>query len=265
MNAEKPLMRLFSITRLLLLLLSFPILFFSCDKQTLENFQNEPLSDYLPVQTGKYITYRVDSLIFTNFGRDQETHSYLIKHVISAQITDNLGRPSYRVYRYTNDTTVSGPWIPTGSYFITPLNGSIELIEDNLRVIKMHLPISDNSTWKGNKYLAPNPYNTLYNFSNDDDMQDWDFQFDTEDSTFSYGGYNYSSVCNVEEDNESFNVPINNPSAYASYTRAVERYSKNIGLIFRDFTMWEYQPNTGGGGGGYQVGFGIKMWMVDHN
>src|SRR5574338_1477326 len=228
MNAEKPLMRSCSISRLLLWAL-LPFLFFSCDKQTLENFQNEPLSDYMPVQVGKYITYRVDSLVFTNFGRNQETHSYLVKHIIDAQIPDNLGRPSFRVFRYTNDTTASGPWIPTGSYFITPLNGDIELIEDNLRFIKMHLPISDNTTWKGNKYLARDPYNSLYSFSNDDDMQDWDFQYDTEDSTFSYGGKNYSSVCNVEEANESFNVPINNPNAYASYTRAVERYSKNIG------------------------------------
>ncbi len=263
MNAESPLMRSQFLNRILLLVL-LPVLFFSCNKQTLENFQNEPLSDYLPLQAGKYITYRVDSLVFTNFGRNEETHSYLVKHIIDAQITDNLGRPSYRVFRYTNDTTASGPWIPTGSYFVTPLKSDIEVIEDNLRFIKLHLPISEKTKWKGNKYLSPSPYSTLYSFSNDDDIQDWDYQFDTEDSTFSYGGKNYSSVCSVEEANESFNVPITNQAAYASYTRAVERYSKNIGLIFRDYTMWEYQPYTGSGGG-YQVGFGIKMWMVDHN
>ncbi len=113
-------MRSYSMFRLLFWAF-IPLLFFSCDKQTLENFQNEPLSDYIPLQTGKYITYRIDSTVFTNFGRNEETHSYLVKHVIDAQIPDNLGRPSYRVFRYTNDTTASGPWIPTGSYFITPL------------------------------------------------------------------------------------------------------------------------------------------------
>lgn len=257
-------MRSYPVTGLLLWAL-LPFLFFSCDKQTLENFKNEPLSDYLPLQVGKYITYRVDSLIFTNFGRNEETHSYLVKHTIEAQIQDNLGRPSYRVFRYTNDTNASGPWIPTGSYFITPLNNSVEVIEDNQRFIKLYLPISDKTTWKGNKYLAPNPYNTLFSFSNDDGMQDWDYQYDTENSTFSYEGNNYNNVISVEEANESFNVPIANPGAYASFTKSIERYSKNTGLIFRDFTMWEYQPNTGGGGGGYQVGFGLTMWMVDHN
>lgn len=256
-------MRFVSISRLLLLA-AIPLLLFSCTKQTLEDFQNEPLSDYIPLQTGKYITYRIDSTVFTNFGRDEETHSYLVKHVIDAQIPDNLGRPSYRVFRYTNDTLASGPWVPTGSYFITPLTADIEVIEDNLRFIKMHLPILDGNSWKGNAYLPSDPYNSLYSFSNDDDMQDWDYTYDTADSSFSYGGYTYNNVCNVEEDDESFNVPITNTDAYASYTRAVERYSKNIGLIYREYTMWEYQPNTGGSSG-YQVGFGITMWMVDHN
>ncbi len=31
------------------------------------------------------------------------------------------------------------------------------------------------------------------------------------------------------------------------------------------YEMWEYQPNTGGSGGPYKTGFGITMWMIDHN
>lgn len=263
MNAGKPLMRSLSLSRIILLVL-LPAILFSCNKQTLEDFQNEPLSDYMPLQVGKYITYRVDSLIFTNFGRDEETHSYLVKHVIDAQITDNLGRPAFRVFRYTNDVDGSGRWEPTGSYSITPLKDRIEVTEDNLRFIKLLLPLSDKTTWKGNKFLGPSPYSTLFSFSNDDDMQDWDYQYNMDDTNFSYEGKSYSDVCTVEEADESFNVPINNPAAYASYTKAEEKYSKGIGLIYRDYSMWEYQPNTGSSGG-YRVGFGIKMWMVDHN
>ena len=49
------------------LLAIFSISFFSCSNKT-EPFVSEPLSDYIPLQTGKYITYRLDSLVFTNFG-----------------------------------------------------------------------------------------------------------------------------------------------------------------------------------------------------
>ena len=36
----------------------------SCEKET-EEFQTEALSDYVPLQTGKYITYRIDSVRYS--------------------------------------------------------------------------------------------------------------------------------------------------------------------------------------------------------
>ena len=238
-------------------------IFFSCTKKT-ETFQTEPLSNYIPLIAGKYITYEVDSTVFTNFGRNTAIHKYQVKHVIDALITDNLTRPSFRVFRYIRDSAGTQSWIPNGSYFITPLADQYELIEDNLRFIKLHLPVRDDNSWKGNKYLPPDPYGPLYNFSNDDAMDDWDFYFDTFEPAFSFGGKNYTNVYSIEEANESINVPITNPTAYASKTRSVEKYSKNIGLVYREYEMWEYQPNPGGPSP-YKTGFGIKMWMIDHN
>jgi hypothetical protein len=31
-------------------------------------------------------------------------------------------------------------------------------------------------------------------------------------------------------------------------------------LVFKELIMWDYQPNSNG-----KTGFGIKMWMIDHN
>src|SRR5258705_4060912 len=107
---------------------------FSCSKKT-EEYTSAPLSDYYPLATGKYITYRVDSTIFTNFGRATQIHSYQVKHLIADQLIDNLGRPTYRVFRYVRDTAGTQSWQPNGSYFITPLGQSIEVVENNLRVI----------------------------------------------------------------------------------------------------------------------------------
>ena len=236
---------------------------FSCNEK--EEFQTEPLTDYIPLAKGKYITYRLDSMVFTSFGRTTEIHRYQVKHTVDSLITDNLGRPSYRVYRYLRDSLGIQPWQASGSYLVTPLSDQVEIVENNLRFIKLHLPVRDGNSWKGNKYLPPNPFASLYNFSNDDNMEDWDYFFDGESSAYSYGGQNYTNVYSVEEIDESFNVPITNPSAYAARSRAVERYSKDIGLVYKDFELWEYQPNPGGSGGPYKIGFGIKMWMIDHN
>ena len=259
-NSEKPLMR--SIRLLLFLAIALSV--FSCTKKT-DTLTTDALSDYIPLTPGSYITYRVDSLVFTNFGRNEETHKYQIKHVIDSQIADNMDRPSYRVYRYIRDSAGTESWQPAGSYFITPLAEQVELIEDNLRFIKLHLPITDGFSWKGNSYLPQDPYGSQYNFSNDDNMPDWDFRIDGELSQFSFDGNDYPNTLSIEEDDESYNYPIVDPTSYASRTRAVEKYSKGVGLVYRDYQLWEYQPNTTGTGGPYKTGFGITMWMIDHN
>src|SRR5690349_18151376 len=125
------------------------------------------------------------------------------------------------------------------------------------------MPMTIDFSWKGNKYLPYKPYGSLYGFSNDDEMQDWDFNYNKLEPSISYLGNTYTNVYTVEEVDESLNVPITNPNFYALKNRAVEKYSKNIGLVYREYEMWEYQPGTGGGS--YKTGFALKMWMIDHN
>src|SRR5688572_4497411 len=130
----------------LILFTAFIIL--GCSKT--EEFQTEQIADYVPLVKDKYITYRLDSTVFTNFGRTTEIHSYEEKHVVDAQITDGLGRPSFRIFRFTRDIGQQN-WTSAGSYFITPLNNTLELIENNLRFVKLALPLTVTNTWKGNR------------------------------------------------------------------------------------------------------------------
>lgn len=255
-------MRLLSIFRLSLLAIVISS-FFSCNEK--EEFITDNINDYIKLTPGKYITYRLDSLVFTGFGRIIEIHRYQVKDQIDALVTDNIGRPSYRVYRSIRDSLGLTPWQEAGTYLITALPDQIELLEDNLRFIKLHMPMKDGFSWKGNKYLSANPYSSKFNFSNDDNMGDWDFYYDGQSSSFSYRGNNYSDVFSVEEVDEAFNVPITSPTSYAAKSRSVEKYSKGIGLVYREYELWEYQPNTSGSGGPYYTGFGIKKWMIAHN
>jgi hypothetical protein len=265
-NTEKPLMRIFSLTRILpWVLLSFII--FSCAKKT-EIYQTESISDYLPTVVGKYITYRIDSTVYPNFGTTTEVHSHQMKFVVDAQITDNLGRPSFRIYRYIRDTAGTQSWAPvynTSTLLITPTSSQIELVEDNLRFIKLHAPMTDGFSWKGNAYLPYDPYGSIYQFANDDEMQDWDFNYDKFENSLSYLGNNYSNVYTIEEDDESLNFPVINSNSYGYKNRAVEKYSKNLGLVYREYQMVEHQPPNLVNPFPYNIGFGIKMWMIDHN
>jgi hypothetical protein len=238
------------------------LILFSCSKKT-EEYITEPLSDYMmTLQAGKYITYRLDSLVFTNFGRNTEIHRYQVKHQVDAQITDNQGRPAYRVFTYLRDSAGTQPWTPNGSYFITPLANQVEVTEDNFRFIKLHLPIKEGFEWMGNKYFPEEPYISMYDFSNDGNIKDWTFYYDVFEPSYAYRDKNYTDVITVEQRDEG--GPVTDPLNYTSLTRSVEKYSKNIGLIYRKYELWEYQPNTSGPSP-FKIGFGIVMWMIDHN
>ena len=230
-----------------------------------EELVTDNVTDYMLMTPGKFITYRLDSLIFTNFGRTIETHRYQVKEQVDALITDNLGRPSYRVFRYIRDSAGLTAWQPSATYYVTPLADQVETVEDNLRTIRLHMPVRNNFNWKGNRYFPNEPYSPQYPFNNDISIQEWDFYYDGDATNFSYRGYNYSDVYTVEQIDESSNVPITSTNSYASRTRAVEKFAKNIGLVYREYELWDYQPNTGLPGGPYYTGFGIRKWMIDHN
>src|SRR4051812_34002609 len=118
-------------TRLSLLALIFGWILAPGCKRATEEITSEPLSDYMPLEVGKYITYRLDSTVFTSFGTNVEIHSYQEKNVVDAQFKDLLDRPSYRVLRYLRDAAGTGPWTQAGSYYITPAGQTMEVIEHN--------------------------------------------------------------------------------------------------------------------------------------
>jgi hypothetical protein len=235
---------------------------FSCTEKT-EEFPTEPLSDYLPLIPGKYITYRIDSLTLTDFGKSLETHSYQVKHIVDSEITDNLGRPSFRIYRLLRNADGTGEWVNNGTYFITPFFDRIEVIEDNLRFIKLHAPLREGYNWKGNSYLHTDPY-PANKFTLADYMKKWDYNYDSFNSSVDVNGIEYNDVWTVEQEDYDQNYPVTDPSRPGGKIRAVENYAKNIGLVYREYMIVEYEPNTTGPDPYYR-GFGITMWMIDHN
>jgi hypothetical protein len=251
-------------TRLLILLTILVSSFVSCSEKKEDWVAAEPITDYLPLTEGKYITYRVDSLVPNpSFNTTMEIHSYQVKHVVDVKFTDNLGRPSYRIFRYINNANATGNWQASGSYFITPLTNSIESVEQNLRFIKLVNPMREGFEWKANAYLPNNPFQSMgYSISIDDAMGAWESTYDLFESSTQINGQTYNDVWTVEQVDQSEGDPVQYPSSYANRARFVEKYSKNIGLVYRQMLLWEYEVN---GSKPAYSGFGITMWMIDHN
>jgi len=249
--------------------------FFSACSKT-ETISTLSINELIPLQVGKYITYRLDSLVFVNVGKTQEIHKYRIKHLIESKTTDNLNRPAWLVRTYINDTLGSGPWVPSGVYIITAVDKRVEVNENNLRVIKIQLPAKEGFSWKGNTYLPNRPYNPDYPISIDGNMSLWDFTYDIIDTKQRIGTADIENVTTITHINESENYPLIKDTSFASRELSLEKYAKNIGLVYREFELWENQPRPKTVKTGFpprdtivfdpvRIGFGIKMWMVDKN
>ncbi len=243
------------------------LLFLVACKRTTETLETMSLSDLLPASKGKFITYRVDSLVFDN--NTPVTKRYQFKHSFDSLATDNLNRPMWIVNTFINDSLASGPWIQRGQYTITLLDKQAEVNENNLRVIKVKLPVKENFTWPGNIFLPDRPYNSYgTNFS----IDLWDFIYTSVSSSEKIGPFNLTDVTTIIQADESRGVPVVDRTKYASQERSIEKYAKGIGLVYREHYVWENQPNERSSGtppvttfDPRYVGFGIRMWMVARN
>lgn len=229
----------------------------SCNKK--EQFSSAQLTEFMNLEVGKFIRYRLDSTKFINFGQKDTVLKYQAKEVIDAAITDNLGRPGWRVIRYLSDTTGTSPWTPSATYMIIPSRESVEVVENNLRFQKLRLPVTEGFNWKGNTAIDTYSSNSEVRY-----LDDWDYTY--EDVSNSFTVWNNKVVDNtitVNQRDETIGTP-SDPSLFSERNFSKEVYGEGIGLIYRDFLHWEYQP-TNGQNPGYKIGYGIKMVMIDHN
>lgn len=226
------------------------------------------LTDFwTPLQVGKYVTYRLDSLNFYFYGQLDTVTSYLAKDSVEDSLIDGAGNRAYFVVRYLSDTTGSN-WVTNETYTVTPSTQKIEMTESNLRFIRLAWPIDNGFSWSGNSYLPYAPYQGYFDFSDDSHLTlgSWTYTYQNVNKAYTAGSMKFDSTISVLQVNDSINVPINNPNAFASRTYWYETYAKHVGLVYRHTEMWEYQPPTPDGTqSGYKIGFEVTMKVVDHN
>lgn len=240
----------------LLLILIAAVIFNACKKST-DTLAIASVSEYYPLQVGKYITYNLDSTIFINFGTAQAIVSYQVKHQVDALITDNLGRPAYRIIRFIRKTAAN-PWVPDNTFMAVRTDFAVEFIENNMRFLKLKAPVRNGYTWKGNTYIDTRSLNSTVKY-----LDDWDYTYDSVNVKQTLGSFILDSTLKVDQRNETIGNP-RDPNSYSEINFGAEKYAKGLGLVYRNFLHIEYQPPTPGNGG-YRQGYGVKMTMIDHN
>ena len=254
-----------------LLPLSILLVLAGCTKET-EEFTTESVNNYFPLQTGKYIVYQLDSTVFPQSGRKEEVHVYQEKLEVTAQLADNEGRTTFRLDRFVRDSAGNNTWTNAGAIFVTPLEKQIEVVSDNLRVLRLIAPLTEGNTWKAFRYISSGttdnpegPYQSLFEFNDDNHihLNDWELTYGAQNETITLNNQTIDSVVTVNGPDEAANAPVTDKNSFGSRTYVVDKYAKNIGLIYQELVMWEYQPNPNGTP--FKVGFGVKRSMIDHN
>ena len=198
----------------------------ACKKET-DNVNFDYGYNYYPSDSGTYVIYKVDSIIYNDFDplHLRRYASMYLKEVVSDTFTDNLGRNARMIERFTTDD-LTHPWVFDRMWYFIKNPTNVEQVEDNIRYIKLTFPITLDNAWRGNKYneLKHFPFTDLkYNTTN----FDWNYTVTSINTSYINGTIHSDSTLIVLQAADSSRV-------HKVYSE--ERYAKNIGLVYKE--LW---------------------------
>lgn len=209
--------------------------------------------NYVPDDSGSYVIYRVDSVLYNDFDNSRRYSTVYLKEKIGEQFTDNLGRTAKKILRYYSDTMTT-EWELFNVDYLIKTDLVAERVEDNLRYIKMVFPNDVNKKWLGNKLItAPPPY--IIDTSNYY-LNDWKYTIKNRDLYYDNGIKIFDSTLLVSQ--------IQDSSAITK-TYSVERYARSVGLVYRELWIVVGQINIGAPWEDRaEKGFILRQYAIDY-
>jgi hypothetical protein len=244
------------IYNLILILVALQV---SCTKQD-EILDTEKIKDYYPLQIGKYITYTLDSTVYINLGTKKEIRNYVVQDKVDSLITDNVGRPSYKIKRMIRSNTNNSQWLYLTSFLLTPDSMRIEMVQDNQRYLKMIEPIRNGFGWNGHSFINTTSFPELQY------LDQWRYEYQDVKMPKQYNSLSFPETITIEQRSDTLGNP-NNKAFFFEVNVAKEVYAKKVGLVFKEFLHEAWQPpNTNSPNGYYESNsYGIKLTVIDHN
>ncbi len=104
---------------------------------------------YYPTQTNSYNIYNVDSIVYDLLLEDTTVYRFQIKEEIAEPFIDNQGDTALKINRYKRqDSTFQ--WSLSDVWSLKKTNQNIQKVEENIRLIKLALPVSLPKIWNAN-------------------------------------------------------------------------------------------------------------------
>ena len=213
------------------IILLFAVCFYSCkkDKQPPEDMGY----NYFPNQVGRYVVYDVDSIYYDNASLNPNTHlakvdtvKFQLKEKIQSIYYDNSNRPAIRLERYIklHSDTISYaqmPWTLRNVWAENRTSTTAEKVEENIRYIKLAFPVTSSQTWDGNAQNTLGTMNYTYNYF---------------DIPSKINNFNFDSTLQVAQLDMSTAI---------SKQYYIEKYVRNVGLVYKLIIDIQSQPYTG--------------------
>ena len=191
-------------TKRILSFASVLLILAACKKET-ATLPVSPVGDYFPLEIGKYITYDLDSTVFTNFNQTLTVRHYQAQYRVEDSTTDNPGNTGFVINRYLRSDSTK-PWEIDNVFTAFPASKSIEYVQDNLRFIKLMGPVTNGFSWQGNSYLAYDPYRD-YVFANPAFMEDWNYTYENVNQPMTINSKDFENTITVFEVADSTGTP----------------------------------------------------------
>lgn len=239
----------------------FAVLFLTvlqtCKNESIPVPVDESLS-YFPLQVGKYVEYRMDSVIFdvVSGKKTKDTSISYLREVVADTFTDLAGKKAYRLERFFKKAP-SDPWTIQSVWTAQITPNGYERTEDNLRFIKMIFPMVPAQEFNALVYIdTEQPY----------------YIADEPVTIYRQWGYQKVEKTNQKERIGLFNldevatVLLNNSRNVIEKRYAVEKYAKGIGLVYKEMQILDCQSCPGSTlDTDAERGFILRQIMTAHN
>lgn len=211
-----------------------------------------PRSEYFPLELNRSIVYNVDSTIWDDTFCVKEFRSHQIMYTVSDTFTDAQGRLSYRI-----DTRIrrnpGDEWMTHKVMYATNTGAVVEFSYEGLNFIKLSFPIANGNSWKGNQYIQTDDPEYAY-------FDNWDYTYANVGHPYVTADVKYDKTITVEHIDSKLNDPDIFPNDTAARTYSREVFASGIGMVYREYYHWTYDPKTTK----CRKGKGVVMSAVDN-
>jgi len=166
--------------------------------------------NYVPLKSGAFIIYDVDSIHFNDFIKTKDTFRFQLKEEIGLPFTDLLGNISYEYKRYKRFYLVNVdintlPFALTDVWYVTKLKDRYERVEESFRYSRLKFPVSEGATWNGNAFNSEDEWN-----------------YSIEEADVKYLSFDSTAIV-LQRDVET----------RISKQYYLEKYARNVGLVYK--------------------------------